>query len=136
LPTGWTRCICMQQPPPAQTLSSLGNYCLTRYCLFTVDAASIVDAAHIHQFAQAGSNDIQNGLALSKNAHWLFDNGLWTLEDDYRIRVALKHFTEDSPNQKALKAYHGQEIHLPEDPLLRPDPRHLRWHRENKYVGD
>jgi putative restriction endonuclease len=109
---------------------------LTGYRLLTIDAASIVDAAHIHQFAQAGSNDVRNGLALSKNAHWLFDNGLWTVDDNYLIRVAVKHFTEESPDQRALEAYRGQPIGRPADQRLWPDREHLRWHRENKYLGD
>ena len=51
---------------------------LTGYRLTTIAAGSIVDAAHIHQFADSRNNDVQNGLALSKNAHWLFDIGLGT----------------------------------------------------------
>src|SRR6516164_6757639 len=67
---------------------------LTRYRLTTITGASIVDAAHIHQFADSRNNDLRNGLALTKNAHWLFDNGLWTLGDDYRVIVAHGNFAE------------------------------------------
>src|SRR5204863_6868799 len=75
---------------------------LTGYRLMTLSAGTIVDAAHIHQFARSRNNDLQNGLALCKNAHWLFDNGLWTIAEDYTILVAADHFSEDSPDQKAL----------------------------------
>jgi putative restriction endonuclease len=61
---------------------------LTGYRLTTITGGSIVDAAHIHQFADSRNNDPRNGLALTKNAHWLFDNGLWTLTDDYHVVVA------------------------------------------------
>src|SRR5579872_2946944 len=61
---------------------------LTRYRLLTITAGCIVDAAHIHQFSDSRNIDPRNGLALCKNAHWLFDNGLWTLTDDYRVLVA------------------------------------------------
>src|SRR4051812_16264354 len=37
---------------------------LTCYRLVTVDAGSIVDAAHIHQFARSRNDDARNGLAL------------------------------------------------------------------------
>ena len=57
-------------------------------------AGSIVDAAHIHQFADSRNNDPQNGLALGKNAHWLFDQGLWTIADDYTVIVAVGQFVE------------------------------------------
>src|SRR5262249_26267661 len=73
---------------------------LTGYRLTTISAGSIVDAAHIHQFASARNNDPRNGLALCKNAHWLFDTGLWTLTDDYRVIVALSRLTEQSRDQK------------------------------------
>src|SRR5947208_2188046 len=75
---------------------------LTGYRLTTITAGSIVDAAHIHQFSDSRNNDPRNGIALCKNAHWLFDNGLWALSDDYRVVVAVGRFTEQSPDQKAL----------------------------------
>jgi putative restriction endonuclease len=52
---------------------------LTGYRLTTISGATIVDAAHIHQLSDSRNNDLRNGLALSKNAHWLFDKGLWTM---------------------------------------------------------
>ena len=36
-------------------------------------ARSSVDAAHIESWATSENDDIQNGLALCKNAHWMFD---------------------------------------------------------------
>jgi putative restriction endonuclease len=108
---------------------------LTRYRLTTITGASIVDAAHIHQFADSRNNDPHNGLALSKNAHWLFDNGLWTLTDDYKVVVAVGRFAEDSSHHKGLMEYHGQTIHLPSDRVLWPNPVHLAWHRKNRFPG-
>jgi putative restriction endonuclease len=108
---------------------------LTHYRLTTISGASIVDAAHIHQFADSRNNDPRNGLALCKNAHWLFDNGLWTLTDDYRVLVAAGRFAEDSPDQKALAAYQGQKIHLPGDERCWPDPARIAWHRKHRFQG-
>ena len=108
---------------------------LTRYRLTTITAGSIVDAAHIHQFASSRNNDPRNGLALCKNAHWLFDNGLWTLSDDYQVIVAVGRFAEDSRDQRPVLAYHGQKIHLPSDPALWPNPLHIAWHRKHRFQG-
>src|SRR5262249_45932149 len=83
---------------------------LTGYRLTTITGGSIVDGAHIHQFADSRNNDPRNGLALTKNAHWLFDNGLWTLSDDYRVMVALKSVAEAGPEQHLLAPYNGQKI--------------------------
>ena len=108
---------------------------LTRYRLITITASCIVDAAHIHQFSDSRNNDPRNGLALCKNAHWLFDNGLWTLADDYRVLVATGRFSEDSPEHKGLSDYLGSKIHLPSDRALWPNPIHLAWHRKHKFQG-
>jgi putative restriction endonuclease len=108
---------------------------LTGYRLTTLTGKSIVDAAHIHQFADSRNNDVRNGLALCKNAHWLFDNGLWTLSDDYRVRVAHGAFAEAGAEPLRLAVYQGRTILLPDDHALWPDPVHLAWHRKKKYHG-
>jgi putative restriction endonuclease len=108
---------------------------LTRYRLTTISSGSIVDAAHIHQFSSSRNNDPRNGLALCKNAHWLFDNGLWTISDDFRVIVAAGKFSEDSPDQKSLTEYHGQQLHLPDERRFWPAPAHLAWHRKNRFQG-
>ena len=66
---------------------------LTGYRILTVSSSSIIDAAHIHQFSDSRNNDVRNGIALCKNAHWLFDNGLWTIADDFTVLVARDHFS-------------------------------------------
>jgi putative restriction endonuclease len=106
---------------------------LTAYRLTTISAGSIVDAAHIHQFSNSRNNDPRNGMALCKNAHWLFDQGLWTVSDDFRVVVAIGAFCESSPDGKALAEYHGQPLRLPTDHSLWPSPEHLAWHRKHKF---
>jgi putative restriction endonuclease len=108
---------------------------LTRYRVTTISGGSIVDAAHIHQFANSRNNDPHNGLALSKNAHWLFDNGLWTLSDDYRVITAEGHFDEAGPDQTLLRAFHGKKIHLPDNPAAWPSLVHIAWHRNKQFKG-
>jgi putative restriction endonuclease len=117
-------------------VSAYGYTCaLTGYRLTTISAGTIVDAAHIHQFADSRNNDIRNGIALCKNAHWLFDNGLWTIADDYTVEVAASAYSEDSPDQTPLSDYTGKLIRLPADLAHRPDPAYLGWHRKQKFVG-
>ena len=57
------------------------------------------------------------------------------LADDYTVLVADGKFSEDSPDQTALRAYRGRRIHLPANPALWPDRAHLAWHRGRKYQG-
>lgn len=108
---------------------------LTGYRMTTISSGAIVDAAHIHQFANSRNNDPNNGLALCKNAHWQFDVGLWTIDDDFRVLVAKEAFSESSPNQKPLAAMHGQRLLLPRDPTIWPSKDHLACHRSHKFLG-
>jgi putative restriction endonuclease len=108
---------------------------LTGYRVTTIDGASIIDAAHIHQFSESRNNDPKNGIALCKNAHWMFDQGLWSLDDDYQVIVAHSAFDEDKREQKSLRDFHGVRIDLPTNPKLWPDPQHLAWHREHKFCA-
>jgi putative restriction endonuclease len=109
---------------------------LTGHRLVTVSGASIVDAAHIHQFASSQNNDLANGIALSKTAHWLFDQGLWTISDEYRVIVSVGAFNESAPTDALLLAIrHGSRLLLPKDNGLWPNPIHLGWHRSQRFVG-
>lgn len=105
---------------------------LTGYRLVTVRSGSIVDAAHIHQFADSRNNHPRNGIALCKNAHWLFDQGLWSLTDDYNVIVASDRFHESGEESLLLSQMAGRHIHLPADKAYWPDPTHLNWHRTKK----
>jgi len=105
---------------------------LTGYRCVTVDAGSIVDAAHIHQFASSRNNHPQNGIALCKNAHWLFDQGLWSLTDNFRVIVASDGFYESGDEAMLLQNMEGKQIHLPVDRNYRPEKTYLKWHREHK----
>jgi putative restriction endonuclease len=107
---------------------------LTGYRLTTIASGSIVDAAHIHQFADSRNNELGNGMALCKNAHWSFDQGLWSISDDFRVLVASSRFTESADKPDLLLArYHGERLHLPNDRGLWPSLAHITWHKKHKF---
>jgi putative restriction endonuclease len=106
---------------------------LTGYRVTSVYGGSIVDAAHVHQFSESKNNDPNNGMALSKNAHWLFDAGLWSLDDNFCVLVASDAFTELSPNQTPLIEYEGVNLRLPSDKRLWPSLSNVRWHRKMRF---
>lgn len=103
---------------------------LTGYRMTTLEMESIVDAAHIHEFRDSRSNDPRNGMALSKNAHWQFDRGLWSLNDDYRVLINREKFTEDGEAEQRLTDFEGRRIFLPSDPKYWPEHNYLQWHRK------
>lgn len=108
---------------------------LTGYRLITLNTGTIVDACHIHQFAHSRNNDPTNGIALCKNAHWLFDNGLWSLSDDYKILTADRHFSEAGESAFLLGRMKGKRITLPANTAHWPGQQHLEWHRKHKFLG-
>lgn len=92
-----------------------------------------MDAAHIHRFSDSRNNDLRNGLALSKTAHWLFDQGLWSLTDDCRVLVATDMFDESGPDAFLLGGYAGRSILPPGNSNHSPNPDYIRWHREKVF---
>lgn len=109
---------------------------LTGYQLETTEGY-IVQAAHIHQHALSGNDDPRNGLALTPDAHWMFDAGLWTVipkGDDLLIHVASGRFTESSPHGRLLSEFHDQPLNFHAHARLRPDSKHFEWHRKEKFL--
>ena len=108
---------------------------LTGYGVHTSKGATLVEAAHIHRFSQSRNDTPGNGLALSRDAHWMFDEGLWTVTENSRIRVAPEVFTEWGPEAEWLKARDGKPLTFLEGVILRPERAHLAWHRSNVFQG-
>lgn len=104
---------------------------LTGYRMTTLDMETIVDAAHIHEFRDSRNNDPRNGIALSKNAHWQFDRGLWFLSDDYRVVVNREKFMEEGVPGQRLSDFEGRRVFLPSDPKYWPERSYLDWHRKH-----
>lgn len=87
-----------------------------------------VDAAHIRPVKENGPDIVQNGIALSGTAHWMFDRGLISLSDDFEILISRQ--VNDLEGVKAFVNKSRQAI-VPESSAERPHPRFLNWHREN-----
>jgi len=109
---------------------------LTGYGIHTVKGSSLVEAAHIRAFANSRDNSIGNGLALTRDAHWMFDEGLWTLSETNRVCVAKEVFTEWGPDGYWLKERDGFELIFEKGVTLRPSPEHCAWHREVRFKGN
>lgn len=90
-----------------------------------------VQAAHIWPVEQDGPDTVRNGLALTGTAHWLFDRGLLTVDESFRVCVAAKHL----PAGLESLITHGQKIRLPSHEHQWPHANFLRWHREHRFKG-
>lgn len=87
-----------------------------------------VEAAHIRPVEADGPDMVNNGLALSGTAHWMFDRGLVGLDDDLRILVSRQ-----VNDQVAVDAMINESGYLGPTKRTsdRPHPAFLQWHREN-----
>ena len=102
-----------------RVLTVYGNKC----CITGERSPEVLDAAHIQPYVNRDSNHIQNGLPFRVDFHKLFDAGLITLDDDYRVIIS------DHLDSEPYRIYNGQEIRLPNVPL-RPSRQALESHRE------
>jgi putative restriction endonuclease len=90
-----------------------------------------VQAAHIQPVASNGPDSVRNGLALSGTVHWMFDRGLISVGDDFKILVAKNHVPQDAVR---LLNQNGT-IHLPKDQTLYPNAHYLKFHRDVVFKG-
>ncbi|RAZ90657.1 restriction endonuclease [Mesorhizobium hawassense] len=86
-----------------------------------------VSAAHIRPVEDNGPDVINNGIALSGTAHWMFDRGLISLSDDLEILISRQVNDRDSVQGFINKTHRALRPRRQSD---RPHPRFLQWHRE------
>ena len=86
-----------------------------------------VQAAHIRPVEHDGPDSVNNGIALSGTAHWMFDRGLLSLADDGEILVS-RHINNTEEIDRLL--VNDRQARLPALQRNQPHPSYLAWHRE------
>ena len=102
---------------------------LTGLCCVPAEGCAIVDAAHIEPWAESQNDYLTNGLALCKNAHWMFDEGLWSVRKDSRVVLSQHRFTEQGPEGLRLGSYAGRLLQFADGVTLKPNPNYFERHR-------
>lgn len=87
-----------------------------------------VAAAHIRPVEHDGPDIVNNGIALSGTAHWMFDRGLIGFSDDLEIMVSRHVNDRDGVESLINKT---RRLIGPLAARDRPHPAFLNWHREN-----
>lgn len=62
-----------------------------------------------------------------------FDQGLVTLNEDWRVILSTTLKKPEPPLQKHFHSVEGRKIELPE--RFNPDPQLMQYHREQVFVG-
>ncbi|WP_240310915.1 HNH endonuclease [Altererythrobacter sp. ZODW24] len=113
-------------------LAAYDNQCaVTGWKLLNGGGRAEVQAAHIRPVEHNGPDSIQNGLALSGTAHWMFDRGLISLADDHEIVISRK--VNDRQSVEAIVNNTGRAL-VPERLASKPHPAFLNWHREYHHI--
>ncbi len=102
-------------------------------CAFTgVSFSEVLDAAHIIPWSQCSPElkmDPRNGILMLCCHHRLFDLGILTVDENYRIVFTNKNGYELTEADKMVVAsLQGKPIALPGNPGLRPDKMLIRRH--------
>lgn len=86
-----------------------------------------LEAAHIKPKSHGGLFLPNNGMALTRDLHWAFDKGFYTLDDDLRVRV------HPQTSSEFLSSLNGKKIFIPENSFFVPDLDNVHYHQENVY---
>jgi predicted restriction endonuclease len=113
-------------------LSNYGFTCAVTGQRFRRGKTIEAEAAHIIGKDVLGTDDPRNGLALSHTAHWAFDRGLFTISAQYELIIHKDAKAADHTLFPILEC-NGHLIGLPTEPLFRPHPEALEWHRKERF---
>lgn len=96
-------------------------------CAITeIKQKEVLQAAHIQAYVNEESNHIQNGICLRVDIHKLFDNGLISIDSDFRVVISsMRKSTE-------YEKINGKKIKLPKNKSYYPSATALENH--NKLV--
>ena len=102
-----------------RVLAAYGSKC----CITGEDTVGVLDAAHIQPYVNKESNHLQNGLPFRADLHRLFDAGLITVSEDYRVVLS------DHLQSEAYADYDGRQILMPHASSNKPSKEALEVHR-------
>lgn len=85
-----------------------------------------LEAAHIKPQAHNGLFLPCNGIAMSRDMHFAFDKGFFTITNDMKIEVAERLRETDF-----YKEYNGMGIYVPKIDFYRPNIAFLKYHHDN-----
>lgn len=95
-----------------------------------------LEAAHIKMHSRNGPCIVNNGLALCRSHHYLFDSGLLFVSNKYEVKVSNKAHGDDPCFSELLKKFHNKKIFLPLERKNYPSGEYLHWHESEIFNGD
>ncbi len=88
--------------------------------------------AHIVPWSISYDDKPNNGLALCRLCHWSFDEGLMSVDQDYRVLIS-KLARSDRNNPGLVMTLEGRPIFKPVKEKYFPSQERLDWHRRERF---
>jgi putative restriction endonuclease len=101
----------------------------------TPEGRTAVAAAHIVPWSFSRNDDPRNGMALCGLHHWTFDQGLLSIDLNYKVLVSPIVATDDETTTQLI-SLHAHAIRRPLSEVFWPSRSALQWHFENIYRAD
>ena len=108
-------------------MTGYDNLCAITGTAINYRSFTNLEAAHIKPKSHGGLFLPNNGIALSRDLHWAFDKGFFTLDNDFRVKIHPEITSE------YLRKYDRQQIRIPSDTFFAPNLDNVRYHQENVY---
>ncbi len=108
-------------------LHAYGYKCAVTGQVIAFKKLNNLEAAHIQPKAHVGTFLPCNGLALSRDMHWAFDKGMFTISEDFKIIV------HPDVRTSSLGDFHNKSIFIPADAYFQPERKFLKHHSENVF---
>lgn len=110
-------------------MQAYNNKCaITKSSIYCYNLINL-EAAHIKPQAHEGTFLPCNGIAMSRDMHFAFDKGFFTIMPDYTIKVHEDVLKTDS----YLNQYNHKKIFVPQVEFFKPNEIFLSHHREYVY---
>lgn len=107
----------------AIVLSAYDEKCAIDRSSIIWERLSNIEAAHIRPSSHGGPNLPSNGIALSRDLHWAFDKGMFTIDSSCRVEVHPRLL------DRGLKRVHGIQLPIPTEPFYAPREDYINYHR-------
>ena len=108
-----------------------------RCCMSGLSDARLLIASHIVPWSQDKTNRLNpsNGLCLSALHDKVFDKGLITLSDDFKVIVSEEFKRgKDAFIEAVIHPLEGRLIDFPE--RFMPQPEYIAWHRNQLFIDN
>ena len=103
--------------------------CISELRIDAIMNISMVDVCHIDPFHESFNESVTNGFTLCPNLHRAFDNGLISVDDNYRVLISNR-FKENSNTPYRIKDFEQKLIILPQNHKFYPSLEGFKKHRE------